>query len=160
MTRAVERKPLKRWGILGYVLMGLWLGPGYRSFRVHLYLNGRRMRTNALQIIIGNTQLYAGAFKFTWQARCDDGALDLCVVRRRNLPGRIMVLWDFFRRRKNRHRWVRYNTFSSITIETPRPIAFQIDGDPGGYTPATLTVQPRALKVVVPHRVPKGLFSD
>jgi len=160
VTQKVEHKPLKRLGPLGYVLAALWFGPGYTGFPVIVRYDDYAIRTRALQVIIGNTQLYAGAFKFTWQARCDDGALDLCLVRRRSLPGRIMVLWDFFRRRKNRHRWVRYNTFSSITIETPRPVAFQIDGDPGGYTPATFTVQPRALKVVVPYRTPKGLFSD
>ncbi|MBV8774957.1 MAG: diacylglycerol kinase family lipid kinase [Deltaproteobacteria bacterium] len=159
VTQMVEQKPLKRLGPLGYALAALWFGPGYTGFPVVVRFDDYAFKTRALQVIVGNTQLYAGAFKFTWQARCDDGKLDLCIVRKRNLPGRILVLWDILRRRKNR-RWVRYSTFSSIIIETPRPIAFQIDGDPGGYTPAALTVQPRALKVVVPHRVPKGLFSE
>jgi YegS/Rv2252/BmrU family lipid kinase len=160
VTQKVERKPLKRLGPLGYVLAALWFGPGYAGFPVVVRQEDHAIKTRALQIIIGNTQLYAGAFKFTWQARCDDGELDLCIVRKRNLFGRLIMLWDFFRRRDQRRRWVRYNTFKSITIETPRPIAFQIDGDPVGYTPATLTVEPRALKVVLPQKAPEGLFSD
>lgn len=160
MTQKVERKLLKRLGPLGYALAALWFGPGYRGFPVIMRRDDYAIKTRALQVFVGNTQLYAGAFKFTWQARCDDGQLDLCIVRKRNLAGRIMVMWDFFRRRDNRRRWVRYNTFTSITIETPHPIAFQIDGDPGGYTPAILEVQPRALKVVIPQKTPEGLFSD
>ncbi len=160
MTQKVERKLLKRLGPLGYALAALWFGPGYVGFPVIVRRDDYAIKTRALQVFIGNTQLYAGAFKFTWQARCDDGQLDLCIVRKRNLPGRLMVLWDFVLRRDSRRRWVRYNTFTSITIETPRPVAFQIDGDTGGYTPAKLTVQPRALKVVVPQKTPEGLFSD
>lgn len=160
VTQAVERKPLKRLGPLGYALAALWFGPGYAGFPVIVRQGDHALKTRALQVFIGNTQLYAGAFKFTWRARCDDGQLDLCIVRKRSLPGRIFVLLDFLMRRKNRRRWVRYDTFTSITIETPRPIAFQIDGDPGGYTPATFAVHPGALKVVVSHNAPAGLFSS
>src|SRR5207253_2985475 len=34
VTQAVEGKPLKRLGVLGYTLAVLWLGPGYRGFPV------------------------------------------------------------------------------------------------------------------------------
>lgn len=160
VTQAVERKPLKRLGVLGYALAALWFGPGYAGFPVVVRNNGYVVKTRALQVFIGNTQLYAGAFKFTWRARVDDGELDLCIVRKRNLLGRITVLWDFILRRDERRLWVRYDTFSELTIETPRPIAYQIDGDPGGYTPATITVAPRALKVMLPHKMPDGLFLE
>lgn len=159
VTQAVQRKLLKRLGVLGYALAALWLGPGYSGFPVTIQIDGNELKTRALQIFVGNTQLYAGAFKFTWQARCDDGLLDLCVVRKRNLLGRIMVLWDFFMRREKRQRWVRYDTFTSVKIETPQPVAFQVDGEAAGHTPAALSIAPVALKVVVPQKAPEGLFS-
>jgi len=160
VTQAVERKPLKRLGPLGYALAALWFGPGYAGFPVIVRQDDYVIKTRALQVFIGNTQLYAGAFKFTWQALCDDGQLDLCIVHKRNLPGRIFVLLDFLMRHKNRRRCVRYDTFTSVTIETPHPVALQIDGDPGGYTPATFSVHPGALKVVVPQNAPTGLFTS
>lgn len=160
VTQAVERKPLKRLGVIGYALAALWLGPGYHGFPVAVQIDGYAVRTRALQIFVGNTQLYAGAFKFTWKARCDDGLLDLCIVRKRNMFGRIMVLWDFLMRREQRRLWVRYDTFTSIKIETPQPVAFQIDGEAAGHTPAVFTVTPGALKVVVPQKTPEGLFSE
>jgi diacylglycerol kinase (ATP) len=160
VTQAVERKPLKRLGVIGYALVALWLGPGYHGFPVAVQMDGYAVRTRALQIFIGNTQLYAGAIKFTWKARCDDGLLDLCIVRKRNVFGRIMVLWDFLMRREQRRLWVRYDTFTSIKIETPEPVAFQIDGEAAGHTPAVFTITPAALKVVVPQKTPEGLFSE
>jgi YegS/Rv2252/BmrU family lipid kinase len=160
ITRAVEHKPLKRLGVLGYALAALWFGPGYKGFPVVVNNNDVVVRTRALQVFVGNTQLYAGAFKFTWQARLDDGLLDLVIVRKRSLPGRIIVLSDFILRRDQRRRWVRYEQVKSIQIDTPKPVAYQIDGDSGGQTPAVLTVAQKALKVMLPQKIPDGLFSS
>src|SRR2546426_9872085 len=65
VTQAVEGKPLKRLGVLGYTLAVLWLGPGYRGFPVIAQIDRYVVKTRALQIFVGNTQLYAGAVKFT-----------------------------------------------------------------------------------------------
>ena len=159
VTQAVEGKPLKRLGILGYTLAVLWLGPGYRGFPIVAQIDRYVVKTRALQIIVGNTQLYAGAVKFTWQAHCDDGLLDLCIVRKRSLWGRLVVAKDFILRRAQRRLWVRYDTFKSLKIETPEPIPYQIDGEAGGFTPAEFSVAPGILKVIVPQKTSQGLFT-
>lgn len=160
IIEAVEKKPLKRLGIFGYFLAATWLGPGYPGFPVILHINGNAVNIRALQIFVGNTQLYAGAFKFTWQAKCDDGLLDLCIVRKRGPLGRLVVLWDFILRRKQRNLWVRYETFTSIKIDSSQSIAIQVDGETAGYTPATFSIVPGALKVLVPQKTPRGVFSQ
>lgn len=160
VTHAVEKKPIKRLGVMGYLLVGAWLGLGYQSFRAFVTVNGRLVKKNALQIVIGNTQLYGGTIKYTWRAKCDDGRLDLCIVRQRNLPGRIVVMCDFLLRRKQRRHWVTYEKSETIEIRTPTPIPIQIDGDPAGYTPAKFTVAPGVLKVIIPRNAPNGLFSQ
>jgi len=160
VAQAVERKPLKRLGVLGYALAAFWFGTGYLGFPLTLRIDrAEPVRTRALQVIVGNTQLYAGAFKFTWQARCDDGLLDLCVVHKRGPLGRLIVLLDFVLKREKRRLWVRYNTFREATIETKDPVAIQIDGEPAGYTPANVVIVPGALKVIVPQTVPPGIFA-
>jgi len=160
VAQAVERKPLKRLGVLGYALAALWFGTGYLGFPLTLRVDrAEPVRTRALQVIVGNTQLYAGAFKFTWQARCDDGLLDLCVVHKRGPLGRLLVLLDFVLKREKRRLWVRYNTFREATIETRDPVAIQIDGEPAGSTPAQVTIVPGALKVIVPQAVPQEIFA-
>ncbi len=165
VTHAVEKKPAKRFGVLGYLLIGTWLSLGYPAYRALLQMDEREVRANALQIVIGNTQLYAGAIKYTWQAKCDDGLLDVCIVRKRNVLGRIVVGISFLLHDKRRYQWVRYETGAAITIHTRHPVAIQIDGDSMGYThqggvPTTITVAPAALKVIVPQNLPPGLFSD
>ena len=160
VTHAVEKKPIKRLGVLGYLLIGTWVGLGYQSFRAFVTINGRLMKKNALQIIIGNTQLYGGTIRYTWQAQCDDGLLDLCIVRHRKMWGRVVVFLDFLLRRKQRHQWVTYAKGSVIEVRTPKPVAIQVDGDPIGYTPATFSIVPQALKVIVPRNAPTSLFAE
>lgn len=165
VVHAVERKPIKRLGVLGYLLAGTWLGFGYPSFHAQLDIDGHKVRTRALQIIIGNTQLYGGAIKYTWQAKCDDGLLDVCIVRQRNVLGRFIVFIDFLLRRDQRRQWVQYYTCTSVKIRTRQPIAIQVDGDIAGHTPkgykyVAFNVVPGALKVVVPQKLPAELFSS
>jgi diacylglycerol kinase (ATP) len=163
VTHAVEKKPIKRLGVLGYLLIGTWLGLGYQAFRVLLELRGRVIKLNALQIIVGNTQLYAGALKYTWLAKCDDGLLDVCIVRKRGILGRVMIVIDFLLRRKQRQQWVRYETGNTIKIRTRHPVAIQIDGEPFGHTPKgepiIFTVARHALKVIVPYQTTAEIFS-
>jgi YegS/Rv2252/BmrU family lipid kinase len=160
VTRAVEKNKLKRLGIVGYVLASFWLSFGYDSFYVHMIVGEQEVKTRALQIVIGNTQLYGGAVKFTWQAQCDDGLLDVCLVRKRNKFRRIFVLLDFWLRPEQRSHWVSYNKSATVEVRTRKPVAMQIDGDAIGNTPATFAIAPRALKVIVPRKAPKGLFLE
>lgn len=163
ITHAVEKKPAKRLGVIGYLLVGAWLGFGYRGFRASLQIKDRLIKAHPLQIIIGNTQLYAGAIKYTWQAQCDDELLDVCIVRREGLFGRLLLGIDFILRRERRRQWVRYEKCTEIKVRTNQPIAIQADGDPIGYTtkdgpPTTITVAPGALKVIVPPQADSELF--
>ncbi|MEO8956322.1 MAG: diacylglycerol/lipid kinase family protein [Ktedonobacteraceae bacterium] len=160
VAHAVEKKPIKRLGVVGYLLIGTWLGLGYESFRTYLTVNGRLIKKDALQIIIGNTQLYGGTIKYTWQAQCDDGQLDVCVVRKRNMLGRVIIFIDFLLHREQRHQWVTYAKSDVIEVRTRQPVAIQVDGDPSGFTPAKFTVAPQALKVIVPHNASMSLFSQ
>jgi diacylglycerol kinase (ATP) len=165
VTHAVEKKTAKRFGVLGYLLIGTWLSLGYPAFRAILQMDDQIIKTTPIQIVIGNTQLYAGAIKYTWQAKCDDGLLDVCIVRKSSMLGRIIVGIIFLLRRKEREHWVLYETGTTIKIYTRNPVAIQIDGDPKGYTayghiPTTVSVVSGALKVIVPQKTPPGLFSD
>jgi YegS/Rv2252/BmrU family lipid kinase len=164
VTHTVERKPLKRLGVIGYLLAGAWMELGYHNFRVWLEINRRVIKMKVLQVIIGNTQLYGGALKYTWRAKCDDGQLDICIVRKQNFFGRMGILIDFLLRREGRRHWVRYETGQVIKIRTREPIAIQLDGEPFGYTargnpPTILRVVANTLKVLVPRNTTASIFS-
>src|SRR5205823_4707606 len=123
-------------------------------------MDGRVVRTDALQIVIGNTQLY-GIVKYTWEAKCDDGLLDVCIVHKSGMLERFAASRDFLLHREGRRRWVSYDTCTSVEIRTSQAISTQVDGEPTGHTPATCTIVPGSLKVIVPQkRQEDGLFSQ
>jgi diacylglycerol kinase (ATP) len=159
VTYAVKKKSLKRFGILGYLLTGIKLGLGFESFHSTLDIDGRIQKTHAMQIVVGNTQLYGSLLRFTWKAKSDDGLLDLCIVRSPKKLERIIVMFDFLLQRNERRKWVTYTTCKSVEIRNRKPVNFQVDGEPLGRTPTTFTVVPGALKVIVPQETPEDLFS-
>ncbi len=159
VTYAVKKESMKRLGVLGYLLTGIRLGLGFESFHTTLDIDGHIEKTHALQIVVGNTQLYGSLLRFTWKAKSDDGLLDLCVVRSPKKLERIIVMLDFLLQRNERRKWVTYKTCKSVEIRTHKPVNFQVDGEPVGHTPATFSIVPGALKVIVPQEIPENLFS-
>jgi diacylglycerol kinase family enzyme len=123
VTYTVKKDSMKRFGILGYLLMGLRLAFGYESFQACLKIDGQLENIRALHIVVGNTKLYGSIIKFTWRARCDDGLLDVCVVRQPGMLKRVVVLLDFLLHREQRRKWVSYSTCQSVEIRTHRPVA-------------------------------------
>jgi diacylglycerol kinase (ATP) len=165
IAHTVEKKSFKKLGVLGYLLVASWHGFGYKGFRCFIQMEGRIIRINALQIVIGNTQLYGGAIKYTWLAKCDDGLLDLSIVRRRGILERLLVLKDLLLHRQKRSPWIRYEIGKEIKLRTKQTVAIQIDGDAMGYItpgyPSTIIkVAPGALKVIVPQSLPSELFVE
>ncbi|GCF06578.1 diacylglycerol/lipid kinase family protein [Dictyobacter arantiisoli] len=165
VTQSVEKRPVKHLGVLGYLLVAAWWGARYPAFHTTIEMGQQSIKANALQVIIGNTQLYGGALKYTWLAKCDDGLLDVCVIRKQSLFRRVAVIVDFLLRHPRRTQWIRSGTSDTIKLYTNYPIAIQIDGEPMGHTstnehPTIISVVPRALKVVVPTRLAPDLFSQ
>jgi diacylglycerol kinase family enzyme len=103
--------------------------------------------------LVFNIPQYAARLKFVNGAACDDGLLDYVVFEKPGLAAmaRYMAALAAGGRHLNMAD-VHHGTARRLTLrsagEAPAPV--QIDGDPAGFTPADLTVQPQALRVIVP----------
>jgi diacylglycerol kinase (ATP) len=164
ITHTVEKRHNKRFGVLEYIVQTFKIGFGYPNFTVFLQMGKRTIKARVLQVVFGNTQLYAGAIKFTWRAKCDDGLLDISLVRSLSALQRVGMLVDFLLKRKQRQQWVRYESAEEVRIHTNKPVALQVDGDPEGYTnkrgvpPTIIRIMPQSLNVIMPQALPEGLF--
>lgn len=159
ITSVVEQHSLKRWGILGYLLTGTFVGLGPLDFRLRLSMDGRRFRTRAHLLIVGNTRLYGGLMSFTDQAYCDDGLLDICIIRKQGIFGRLQILFNAIRKRHPLGPKVSYERFQTLAIDSSSSVVpFQVDGEPIGTLPVVFRIVPRALTVIVPHDAPADLF--
>jgi diacylglycerol kinase (ATP) len=159
-TRRVERQWLRRIGlkVLDYIATSSYLGFTERPRRLWVVRQGQRKRISAVQIVIGNTRLFAGAFAFTQRAIADDGWLDVVFVGGHRLRHRAQVLLRALLRLPSLGPHARYERVRTIRLESDRPLAVQIDGELIGRLPMTFAVAPRALTVIVPHAAPSDLF--
>ncbi len=157
-SRKVERFK-SRFGILPYAAVSLATAAFYRGVDVELRYDGVIRRVQALMLVLGNTRLYGGRYRFTPEAVATDGRLDLCIVKgrgplamaRQSLP--ILIGGT--------------TTFSDVEVIRVRELIvggdghapLQLDGELIGHTPAHFRVAPRALRVIVPSEFNSELIA-
>jgi len=99
---------------------------------------------------VGNGRFFGGPVVLFPNAKLNDGRLDLCVFPRVN-PGSVsrgltsMALGQI-------GDWpgAVHHRVSELTIDGPAGTRVQADGEFIGTLPITITLRPRALKVIVP----------
>jgi diacylglycerol kinase (ATP) len=159
-ARRVEHQFLKRIGLklLDYMATGGVLGVTQRPTRVWIRHEGRHRARHVIQVVIGNTRLWGGAFTFTQRAVADDGWLDVVMVGGLHLRQRALVFARALLRRPSLGPGARYDRVRSIRLESEAPLPVQVDGEVIGFLPMTFAVCPRALTVIVPRGAPEDLF--
>ena len=159
--RVVHRSGLPRGKALN-LLAALWALFRYRPRRLRITWQGGWFEDEVMFAAITNTRGYAGGFMVSPHARLDDGALDLCIVRR---AGRLALLRLFPRIMRGSHAglagvtlaqspWVRLEAVSGVAggadAGDPAPVA--LDGElPDRTTPVTLTCEAGTLRIIAPE---------
>jgi len=110
-------------------------------------------------VLVSNIQMYT-YFNVVRQARLDDGLLDVLVVEG---TGLLYVLRHAFQLLSGRHLHdpkIDHRQVRRLDVHSEEPLSVQVDGDPAGTTPISLSVIPRALRILVPPQAPSSLFSE
>jgi diacylglycerol kinase (ATP) len=159
VVRRVQLGLKERFGRWAYVLSLLEQFSAYQGASVHLTLDGIVEEHILWMLVVGNTRRYAGYFRLTPQALIDDGRLDVCMV-----PG-LSAAWSVpqwsavLTGAPPLRKYLRYRRVREIAVQAARPLPIQVDGDPAGYTPVTITVLPGGVRMVMPDRRAAGLFG-
>ena len=106
--------------------------------------------------VVGNTRLYGGFTHLTNAALADDGLLDLATFSAdrfagRRLPGRMALALRALRGGLDERQrgGVGYARGARVRIAPETRLPVQADGEYIGETPVTITVEPRALRVLL-----------
>ncbi|NOT33165.1 MAG: phosphatase PAP2 family protein [Candidatus Eisenbacteria bacterium] len=152
MISDTRRAQQERYGRLAYLLAFIRQAASFRSIHFRLSIDGAALKARAWQLIVANAGS-AGAPPFSYGPGVDpaDGEVDLCLFDLRGWLGGATVFWRILTGRHRRDNNTSYYPVrDSLTIDTRRSVAVQGDGELIGTTPITLTVVPRAIRVVVP----------
>jgi YegS/Rv2252/BmrU family lipid kinase len=113
-------------------------------------IDGQRHDYKGYSIAVGNSKAYGGGMFVLPEAELDDGKLDVLVSTE---AGKLTFLRGVFQTFKAAHVDSPHAEFlrgQVIEVGSDRPFVIYGDGDPIGATPATMRVEPRCLRVIVP----------
>ncbi len=162
VTSEVKSAEKKRFGAIAYVKQAFQTACRYRGVKTKLYIDGKRVRGRVLMVVIGNSQLYGGVIKFTAHALMDDGLLDVCVIKGRNLliaPQRLLSVFTRVYNRKNELRYYRAKQIEIRGKKKKKRLPVQVDGDYLGKTPMKFEVLPGAMMALVPQGCDETLWT-
>src|SRR5262249_43404417 len=121
----------------------------YRARRIRLTVDGQLHTERAVMCTVANGYRMGLAAPIAPQARLTGGALDVVIIGDLTLPE---VLTYYRAVRDQVHLQLpKVTTLRAreVRIESYRPVNVHCDDQVIGTTPVTITVQPRALKVLV-----------
>ena len=155
-----HREIRRSFGNLTYLVGAITIGSRLRGTRMTVVIDGKALRQRVILLLITNIQLYGGVLKVAPQAQLDDGLLDVYVFKGADLLDVLRHVITILMGKQLEDPKIEAYQAHHIEIRGDRRLPLQTDGDPAGYLPATVTVEPKALRVVVPKWAPASLFRD
>ncbi len=162
LSHRLEPRPKwsKKLGVVGYALQGLAVTPRAPVFRARVEVDGRIYEDSYVLVLISNCRRYAGGeLLLNPQARLDDGLFEVCLFRGEHIARVFRYLPEMMLGRHLEDDGLMVVNGRHITIHTDSPIPAQTDGDRAGHSPLTVSIQPGALRLLVPDTAPADLFS-
>ena len=130
----------------GHISHHNYFWPIWRTFWAHRFptlrieVDGERVFEERGLALIGSIRRYGGRLRILANARYDDGLLDLCVFRCSSRMELLSHLHRVLRRRHIGHPKVLYRQCKRVDVASPDPVPIQLDGDVGGYLPASCSL--------------------
>jgi diacylglycerol kinase family enzyme len=133
-----------------------YIQPILRTFRkyeyvpLRVYLDDQPEPLVGHQVMIVNLPAYALGMPFAASATGSDGLLDVRVFDGASSFQMVKYCYKVARKKHEQSDGVLSATAKVVRVEADEPAFAQVDGDPAGFTPATVKVQPASVTYFVP----------
>ncbi len=149
-SRAIELvnwEQKKRFGPLAYVVAGF---KALAEPKARIRVVAGSHQTEGELILIGNGRYYGGSLELFPRADPADGLLDVTVFRKANWPALLGAGWGWLTSKIHTGAGCVTLQAERIEISSNSSVPIELDGDNVGVLPATFSVRPRALRILVP----------
>ena len=136
-----------------YVYAALRALAAWRPAAFSVKVDGRRIEARGYSVAVGNSRSYGGGLLLLPQAKLDDGKLDVFISKETSKLTFLRAIPKVFRGAHLDSPHVETARGDVVEVSSDRPFVVYADGDPIGATPATMRVERRCLRVIVPRRV-------
>jgi YegS/Rv2252/BmrU family lipid kinase len=148
-TAATEKIPKRLGGTIPYMAGVLRTLITYRNKPVVLRIGDKTEKTRVVSVIVGNGNYLGGGMNVTPFASPTDSLLDVCIIGDINKFNLIKSLPMLYNGTIAEHPKVRMDRAEKITVEAEGSILVHADGDVLGEGPASFSIVPAALSIVV-----------
>lgn len=146
-----KREAKQRYGEAAYVWTVLKELTGWQPRHYTVDVDGQRETIRAADILLVNAGVLTGPLTWGEHIVPDDGHIDVCAIRARNLANYLEILADILRRRQLRNRHIQFLVAKeSVKIRASKALAVTGDGELVGRTPIEVRVVPSAVTVRAP----------
>jgi YegS/Rv2252/BmrU family lipid kinase len=158
-------EPRKRWekqfAVVQYVTSVVWRATYWHGMNLEAEVEGKHITGHFLLALVSNVHLYAGGIaQVSPNAILDDGKMDLWLFEGEHLVDVLQLAWGVLAGEHTHSEKVMHIEFQQLCFRSSSSLYMQLDGEPAsGGGEVTISVQPRALKVLVPPGVPRSLFA-
>ena len=150
----------------GRIRMSDYVAWGVRTYmrcpipKIRVELDGTLAAGEAAWVVVSNVRSYGGPMVLTPNARFDDGRFEVMIQRRRHkadtahLFATSMLSWALGI--EARPADVTYHPARSVRLSSAdgHPVPLQVDGDPGGFLPVELELEPLGVRIIGPDQSP------
>lgn len=139
-------------GLTGYAKLTLKEFLQFQEFDAEIIADGKTFQQKAFIIAIANSSQYGNNARIAPTASVRDELLHLNVVRK--IPAyRVDVVYSVFLGNVEKSSFCEVTTAKSIQIRTKQPVAYHVDGEPGGHNDQfEIEVVPASLRILVPGK--------
>jgi diacylglycerol kinase (ATP) len=144
----------KKRGLQGYVKHTINELISFKEFeaKIDLGSNSQKQKRKAFVIAIANSSQYGNNARIAPAASVSDQLLHVCILRK--VPAyRLDFIYNFFMGKIERSSFCEFITSKEFSISVDRPMAYHVDGEPGGYdTLFTIKILPESLRILIPEK--------
>jgi YegS/Rv2252/BmrU family lipid kinase len=133
-----------------YLYAGLRTLAGWKPARFSVAVDGERHEATGYLVAVGNSKAYGGGIFLLPHAELDDGQLDVLIAERHSKLRWLRRLPKVFKGKHLPDPDLHLLRGAVVEVSSDPPFEVYADGDPICTTPATMRVEPRCLRVVVP----------
>lgn len=137
-------------GTLVYVLSVFRTLARFRPARFRVVVDGSAEEFDGMFVAVGNANAYGGGMRIAPDALLDDGVFEVVLIR---AMSRLTLLGQFpkiFSGKHVGHPKVEVRRGREVRLEADREFSLYADGEEIGPLPATLSIEARALRLLVP----------
>jgi YegS/Rv2252/BmrU family lipid kinase len=138
-------------GAAVYVYAALRALAAWKPAGFSVTVDGERHDAVGFTVAVGNSRAYGGGMLLLPHAELDDGKLDVLIALRSSKLTFLRHLPKVFRGTHLDSPYARTMRGEVVEVSSDRPFVIYADGDPIGATPATMRVERRRLRVIVPR---------